>query len=64
MMATTCLITDLETRFIQVNEMNWRTVQMLLDVKLSRDEITFEDTVKTLVEDTGISKDATKTEDN
>jgi uncharacterized protein (DUF885 family) len=64
MMAEVGFITDLETRLMQVNEMIWRAVRIVLDVKLSRGEMTFDDAVKILVEETGMSEDAAKAEVN
>ena len=64
MMAAAGFITDLETRLMQVNEMIWRAVRVIVDVKLSRGEMTFEDAVKILVEETGMSEDAAQAEVN
>jgi uncharacterized protein (DUF885 family) len=64
MMAEAGFITGLETRLMQVNEMIWRAVRIIVDVKLSRGEMTFDDAVKILVEETGMSEDAAKAEVN
>ena len=64
MMAAAGFITDLETRLMQVNEMIWRAVRVIVDVKLSQGEMTFEDAVKILVEETGMSEDAAQAEVN
>jgi uncharacterized protein (DUF885 family) len=64
MMAEAGFITDLETRLVQVNDMIWRAVRIIVDVKLSRGEMTFKDAVKMLVEETGMSEDAAKAEVN
>lgn len=64
MMAEAGFINDLETRLMQVNEMIWRAVRVILDVKLSRGEMTFDDAVKILVEETGMSEDAAQAEVN
>jgi len=57
MMAEKGFTQDLETRFIQVNGMIWRAVRIIVDVKLSRGEMSFDEAVKMLVEETGMSKD-------
>ena len=58
MMAEKGFITDLETRLIQVNEMIWRAVRIIVDIKLSRGEMSFEEAVEMLVKETGMSKEA------
>jgi uncharacterized protein (DUF885 family) len=50
-------ITDLETRFVQVNDMIWRAVRIIVDIKLSRGEISVDDAVEMLVRETGMSKE-------
>ncbi len=55
MMAQKGFITDLETRIIQVNDMIWRAVRIIVDVKLSRGEMSFEEAVEMLVKETGMS---------
>jgi uncharacterized protein (DUF885 family) len=50
-------ITDLETRLIQVNDMIWRAVRIIVDVKLSRGEMSFEEAVEMLVKETGMSRE-------
>jgi len=57
MMAKKGFITDLETRFIQVNGMIWRAVRIIVDVKLSRGEMRFEDAVEMLMKETGMSRE-------
>jgi len=51
-------ITDLETRFIQINDMIWRAVRIIVDVKLSRGEMSFNEAVEMLVKEAGLSKEA------
>ena len=51
-------ITDLETRFIQINDMIWRAVRIIVDVKLSRGEMSFEEAVEMLVKEAGMSREA------
>lgn len=62
MMAEKGFITDNETRLIQINDVIWRAVRMVVDVKLSRGEMTFDDAVRMLVEETGMSKEAATAE--
>lgn len=58
MMAERGFIMDLETRLIQVNGMIWRAVRIIVDVKLSRGEMSFEEAVGMLVRETGMSREA------
>lgn len=51
-------ITDLETRFIQINDMIWRAVRIIVDVKLSKGEMSFDEAVEMLVREAGLSKEA------
>ena len=62
MMAEKGFITDNETKLIQVNDVIWRAVRIVVDVKLSRGEMTFDDAVRMLVEETGMSKEAATAE--
>lgn len=48
---------DLETRLAQVNEMIWRAVRIIVDVKLARGEMGFEEAVAMLVKETGMSRE-------
>jgi uncharacterized protein (DUF885 family) len=48
---------DLETRFVQVNDMIWRAVRVIVDVKLSRGEMSFDEAVEMLVKDAGMTKE-------
>ncbi|MGQ9624323.1 MAG: DUF885 domain-containing protein [Candidatus Bathycorpusculaceae bacterium] len=57
-------ITDLETRLIQINDMIWRAVRVIVDVKLSRGEMSLEEAVEMLVEEAGMSKEAAVAEVN
>jgi uncharacterized protein (DUF885 family) len=50
-------ITDLETRLVQINDMIWRAVRIIVDVKLSRGEMSFEEAVEMLMKETGMSKE-------
>jgi uncharacterized protein (DUF885 family) len=58
MMAEKGFITDKEAKLIQVNDMIWRAVRIIVDVKLSRDEMSFDEAVDMLVKETGMSREA------
>ena len=62
MMAEKGFNSDIETRLIQVNDMIWRAVRIIVDVKLSRGEMSFEEGVKMLVRETGMSQEAATAE--
>ncbi len=62
MMAEKGFNSDMETRLIQVNDMIWRAVRIIVDVKFSRGEMSFEEGVQMLVEETGMSKEAATAE--
>jgi len=62
MMAEKGFITDLETRLVQVNDMIWRAVRIIVDVKLSRGEMKFEEAVDMLVNEAKMSKEAATAE--
>jgi uncharacterized protein (DUF885 family) len=51
-------IKDLETRLVQINDMIWRAVRIIVDVKLSRGEMTFEEAVEMLVKEAEMSREA------
>lgn len=61
-MAEQGFIPDRETKFIQVNDGIWRAVRIILDVKLSRGEMTYDDAVSMLVRETGMSTEAATAE--
>jgi len=46
----------LKSKFMQVNDIIWRAVRMIVDVKLSCGEMSFEEAVNMLVKETGMSK--------
>jgi uncharacterized protein (DUF885 family) len=50
-------ITGSETRLVQINDMIWRAVRIMVDVKLSRGEMSFEEAVEMLMKETGMSKE-------
>jgi uncharacterized protein (DUF885 family) len=62
MMAEKGFNSDMETQLIQVNDMIWRAVRIIVDVKLSRGEMSFEEGVKMLVRETGMSQEAATAE--
>jgi len=62
MMAEKGFITDPETKIVQVNDMIWRAVRIIVDVKLSRGEMTFDEAVEMLVKETGMSKEGATAE--
>jgi uncharacterized protein (DUF885 family) len=47
---------SLESRLMQVNEMIWRAARVIIDVNLSRGEMSFDDAVDMLITETGMSK--------
>jgi uncharacterized protein (DUF885 family) len=53
---------DGETQLIQVNDMIWRAVRIIVDVKLSRGEMSFEEGVEKLVAETGMSQEGATAE--
>jgi len=53
---------DLETQLIRVNDMIWRAVRIIVDVKLSRGEMSFNESVQMLVQETGMSKEGATAE--
>ena len=57
MMAEQGFITDAETKFVQVNDVIWRAVRIIVDVRLSRGEMSFDEAVDMLTKETGMSKD-------
>jgi uncharacterized protein (DUF885 family) len=62
MMAEKGFVTDLESRLIQVNDVIWRAVRIIVDVKLSRGEMSFDEAVEMLVKETGMSKEGATAE--
>lgn len=62
MMAEKGFNADLETRLVQVNDIIWRAVRIIVDVKLSRGEMSFDEAVNMLVRETGMTKDAATAE--
>jgi len=62
MMIEKGFITDLESRFIQANDVIWRAVRIIVDVKLSRGEMSFEEAVNMLMKETGMSSEGATAE--
>jgi uncharacterized protein (DUF885 family) len=53
---------DKETKLIQVSSAIFRAVRIILDVKLSRGEMAFEEAVNMLVEEVGMSNESATAE--
>lgn len=51
-----------ETRFVQTLDMIWRAARIIIDIKLSCGQMSFEQAVKFLVKHTGMSKEAATAE--
>jgi uncharacterized protein (DUF885 family) len=51
-------VTGLESKLIQVKDAIWRAVRIIVDVKLSRGEMDFDEAVNMLMKEVGISKEA------
>jgi uncharacterized protein (DUF885 family) len=50
-------VTGLESKLIQINDGLWRAVRIIVDVKLSRGEMKFDEAVNMLIKETGMSKE-------
>jgi uncharacterized protein (DUF885 family) len=50
-------VTSLESKLIQVNDAIWRAVRIIVDVKLSQGEMSFDEAVNMLIEEAGMSKE-------
>jgi uncharacterized protein (DUF885 family) len=57
MMTEHGFIKSLEAQFMKVNDGIWRAVRIIVDVKLSRGEMTFDEAVDMLMEEAGMSKE-------
>jgi uncharacterized protein (DUF885 family) len=62
MMAEKGFITDLETRLVQINDVVWRAVRIIVDIKLSRGEMNFEEATTMLMQEAGMSKEGAEAE--
>lgn len=50
-------VTSLESKLIQVNDAIWRAVRIIVDVKLSRGEMSFDEAVNMLTKEAGTSQE-------
>jgi uncharacterized protein (DUF885 family) len=57
MMVEHGFVTSLESKLMQINDAIWRAVRIIVDVKLSRGEMSFDDAVEMLVTEVGMSKE-------
>lgn len=57
MMAEKGFIKDTESKLIQVNDAIWRAVRIIVDVKLSRGEMSFEEAVQMLMKEAALSQE-------
>ncbi|MFQ6068699.1 MAG: DUF885 domain-containing protein [Candidatus Bathyarchaeia archaeon] len=55
-------ITSLESKLIQINDVIWRAVRIIVDVKLSRGEMSFNEAVDMLMKEVGMSREAAMAE--
>jgi len=58
MMTEHGFIKDLESRLMKVNDGIWRATRIIVDVKLSRGEMTFDEAVNILMKEADMSKEA------
>lgn len=57
MMMERGFVTSLESKLIQINDVIWRAVRIIVDVKLSRGEMSFDEAVDMLVKEVGMSRE-------
>jgi uncharacterized protein (DUF885 family) len=57
MMLERRFVTSLESKMIQINDVIWRAVRMIVDVKLSQGEMSFDEAVDMLMKEAGMSKE-------
>jgi uncharacterized protein (DUF885 family) len=57
MMMERGFVTGPESKLIQINDGIWRAVRIIVDVKLSRGEMSFDEAVNMLMEEAGMSKE-------
>jgi uncharacterized protein (DUF885 family) len=62
MMTEHGFIADPKAKFVQINDVIWRAVRIIVDVKLSRGEMSFDEAVNMLREEAGMSKDGATAE--
>ncbi len=58
MMMERGFVASLESKLVQINDVIWRAVRIIVDVKLSRGEMSFDEAVDMLIKEAGISKEA------
>jgi len=58
MMMERGFVTGLESKLIQIKDAIWRAVRIIVDVKLSRGEMDFDEAVNMLMTEVGMSKEA------
>ncbi|MFX1318169.1 MAG: DUF885 domain-containing protein [Promethearchaeota archaeon] len=64
MMMEQGFVTSLEAKMVQLTGVIWRAVRIIVDVKLSRGEMTIDEAVDMLVKETGMVKDSAIAEVN
>ncbi len=62
MMMEKGFVTSLESKLIQVNDALWRAIRIIVDVKLSRGEMSFDEAVDMLIKEAGMSKEGATAE--
>ena len=55
-------VKGLEAKLTQINDVIWRAVRIIVDVRLSRGEMSFDEAVNMLVKETGMSKEGATAE--
>jgi len=55
-------VTSLESKLIQINDVIWRAVRIIVDVKLSRGEMSFDEAVDMLMKEAGMSREGATAE--
>jgi uncharacterized protein (DUF885 family) len=55
-------VTSLESKLIQINDVIWRAVRIIVDVKLSRGEMRFSEAVDMLMKEAGMSSEGATAE--
>ena len=62
MMTERGFITNPKTRLMQINDVIWRAVRIIVDVKLSRGEMSFDEAVNMLMKEASMSREAATSE--
>lgn len=62
MMTERGFITNPKTRLMQINDVIWRAVRIIVDVKLSRAEMSFDEAVNMLMKEASMSREAATSE--